>query len=102
MKKHGAMEKCRAVLSIWSEKRKASEVCREMGMGTSLLCQWQDAAMEGMLAALEPRWKEEAHCPALQPKLRRLLERKIGEKEGRLPKLERRLSRLAVSEKTPA
>lgn len=99
MNKHSAMDKCRAVLAVWSERRKATEVCREMRISTSLHCQWQDTAMEGMLAALEPKWKEETHCPALMPKLKKLLERKIGEREGRLPKLERRLSRLAAPEK---
>jgi len=104
MKKCSGMEKCRAVLAVWGEKRKASEVCRELGVGTGLLCQWQETAMEGMLQALEPKWQEEANCVALLPKLRTLLERKVGEREGRLPKLERRLTRLAQAEKavTPA
>ena len=101
MKKYSGMEKCRAVLTVWAEKRKASEVSRELGVGTSLLSQWQEMAMEGMLAALEPKWQEESNCMALLPKLRDLLERKVGEREGRLPKLERRLSRLAQAERTP-
>ena len=99
MKKHNAMEKCRAVLNVWAEKRKPSDVALEMGVSTSLLCQWQETAMEGMLQVLEPKWQEESHCPALMPKLRKLLDRKVGEREGRLPKLERRLSRLAEAEK---
>ena len=102
MNKHSAMDKCRAVLAVWSERRKAAEVCREMGIATSLYCQWQEMAMEGMLAALEPKWKEDSNGPAMLPKLRKLMERKLGEKDGRLPKLERRLSRLAAPEKTPA
>src|SRR4030042_1009769 len=50
-----AQQKCRAVLSVWTERRKPGEVCREMGVGWSLLNQWQDRAMEGMLLALQPR-----------------------------------------------
>lgn len=98
MRKYSAMEKCRAVLSIWAEKRKASEVARELGVGTGLLCQWQETAMEGMLQVLEPKWQEESRCPALLPKLKKLLDRKVGEREGRLPRLERRLARLTRAE----
>lgn len=102
MNKHSAMDKCRAVLAVWAEKRKMAEVCRQMGISTSLCCQWQEMAMEGMLAALEPKWKEDSIGPAMLPKLRKLMERKVREKEGRLPKLERRLSKLAIQQKTPA
>src|SRR4030042_974274 len=45
---HTAEEKCRAVLSVWTERRKPGEVCRELGVAWSLLSQWQERAMEGM------------------------------------------------------
>src|SRR5512136_1159891 len=50
-----AQQKCRAVLSVWTERRKPGEVCRELGFGWSILNQWQEKAMEGMLLALQPR-----------------------------------------------
>lgn len=107
MKKHTAMEKCRAVLSVWAERRKPADVAQELGIGSSLLSQWQEAGMDGMLAALEPKWREEASCPMLSVKVKKLLERKLAEKdlssvarrakeEGRCPRLAKRLAGLAA------
>jgi hypothetical protein len=50
-----ATDKCRAVLSVWTEKRKPSQVCKELGVKWTILMHWQNRAMEGMLQALEPR-----------------------------------------------
>lgn len=88
---HTAEEKCRAVLSVWTEKRKAAEVCRELGIAWTLLNQWQSRAMEGMLLALQPRVQTEKTV-ALSPRLAVLLDRKI--RQGSLKGLERRLVRL--------
>ena len=89
--RHTAEEKCRAVLSVWTERRKPGEVCRELGVTWNLLTQWQDLAMEGMLLALQPRISEEKEV-ALNPRLAVLLERKS--KGGAMKGLERRLARL--------
>jgi transposase-like protein len=88
---HTAQEKCRAVLSLWTERQKPAEICREMGVGWSLLSQWQERAMEGMLQALEPRVRLERGV-ALSPRLAVLLEKrsKLGATKG----LEKRLRRL--------
>ena len=88
---HTAQEKCRAVLSLWTERQKPTEICREMGVGWSLLSQWQERAMEGMLQALEPRVRLERGV-ALSPRLAVLLEKrsKLGSMKG----LEKRLRRL--------
>ena len=72
---YGAMEKCRAVLSIWTERRRPGEVCREMQVPWMVLAQWQKRAMEGMLQALEPRVRLEKG-PALSPRLLSMLEKK--------------------------
>ncbi len=88
---HTAEEKCRAVLSVWTEKRKAGEVCREMGVPWSVLNYWQERAMEGMLLALQPRVVVEK-AVALNPRIAILLERK--NKGGAMKGLERRLARL--------
>ena len=72
---HTAQEKCRAVLSLWTERQKPAEVCREMGVGWSLLSQWQERAMEGMLQALESRTNL-ADGAALSPRLRALLQKR--------------------------
>ncbi len=86
-----AEEKCRAVLSVWMEKRKPGEICREMGVAWHLFNQWQERAMEGMLLALQPRVPIEK-AVALSPRLAVLLERKT--KAGAMKGLERRLARL--------
>ena len=72
---HGAMEKCRAVLAVWTERRRPAEVCRELGIPWMVLSEWQKRAMEGMLQALEPRVSLEKG-QALSPRLQALLEKK--------------------------
>ena len=37
---HTAEEKCQAVLTLWTERRKPGEVCREMGVAWGILKQW--------------------------------------------------------------
>ena len=74
----GAVEKCRAVLAVWTERQQASNLCRELGVSASLFSQWQDRALSGMLEALEPRGTKEAvEGPALPAQIRRLLDRKV-------------------------
>ncbi len=89
-------EKCRAVLAIWTERRKGSDVSREMGITRNLLSQWQERAMEGMLEALEPRGRRELVAgPALGNKVKKLLEKKARQREsGCMPKMEKKLIKL--------
>lgn len=91
---HTAEEKCRAVLSVWTERRKPGEVCRELGVAWTVLGQWQARAMEGMLLALGPRVPMEK-AVALSPRLAVLLEQKS--KAGAMRGLDRRLARLQGS-----
>jgi hypothetical protein len=70
-----ATEKCRAVLSVWTEKRKPAAVCRELGVKWTILMHWQNRALEGMLQALEPRRNLERGT-SLSPRLQALLERR--------------------------
>lgn len=72
---HGAMEKCRAVLAVWTERRRPAEVCRELGVPWMVISEWQKRAMEGMLQALEPRVSLDKG-PALSPRLQAMLEKK--------------------------
>jgi hypothetical protein len=92
---HTAEEKCRAVLSVWTERRKPGEVCLELGVAWSLLSQWQERAMEGMLLALQSRVAVMEKRVALNSRLAVLLERKS--KGGAMKGLERRLARLQGS-----
>jgi transposase-like protein len=88
---HTAKEKCRAVLSVWTERRKRGEVCRELGVAWTVLNQWEERAMEGMLLALQPRVAVDK-AVALNSRLAVLLER--TSKGGAMKELERRLARL--------
>ena len=91
---HTAEEKCRAVLSVWTERRKPGDVCRELGVVWRVLNQWQERAMEGMLLALQPRVPVDKGV-ALSPRLAVLLER--NSKGGVMKGLERRLTKLQGS-----
>jgi len=92
---HSAPQRVEAVLSVWTERRRPSEVCQELGINTMLLGMWQDRALEGMLRALEPRSRPESQRgPSLSPKLEKLLTRKTQTGEGKLTRLERRLAKL--------
>jgi transposase-like protein len=72
---HPAEERAQAVLAIWTDRVKITEVVKTMGVTYSTLNQWQERAMEGMLQALEPRVNL-ANGAALSPRIRALLERK--------------------------
>ena len=88
--RHTAEEKCRAVLSVWTERKKPGEVCRELGVAWGILKQWQHRAMEGMLLALQPRVPVERGV-ALSPRLAVLLKRSQA---GMMRGLDRRLKKL--------
>lgn len=80
--RYRAEEKCRAVLAMWTERKKASVLCKEMGVSASLLWQWQDRAVSGMLEALEPRGRQEGKSgPLLPEQVKRLLDRKVRSRE---------------------
>ena len=91
---HSAEEKCRAVLSIWSERRKASEVSKELGIHGALLIHWQERAMEAMLRALEPKSQSAPTLPCLGPRLQKLLLRRVVKREGKVAKLRERLEKI--------
>src|SRR5512143_2954289 len=88
---HTAEEICQGVLSGGTERRKPGEICRELGIAWTVLNQWQERAMEGMLVALQPRAAVDK-AVALNSRLAVLLERKS--KGEAMKELERRLARL--------
>ena len=75
-----------AVLSIWTERRTTAQICQEMEISPTLLGQWQNLAIEGMLKALDPTKKDP--LPPLNHRLTRLIEKKLA---GPNRKLEKRL-----------
>jgi len=94
---HTPEEKCRAVLSVWTERRKPGEVCRELGVAWGMLKQWQDRAMEGMLLALQPRVQVERGV-ALSPRLAVLLKKSQA---GIMKRLDQRLKKVQGNLKAP-
>ena len=50
-------QKITAVLSIWTERRTTAQMCQELDISPTLLGQWQNLAIEGMLKALDPKKK---------------------------------------------
>lgn len=90
-RKYSALEQCRAVLLVWTERRSKPEVCREMKVSGSLLAYWQEKAMEGLIAALTPREGREVaeKGPALSVSVKRLLEKKAVEQSSRQRALQR-------------
>ena len=101
---YSASQRAQAVLSVWTERRRPGEICRELNITTALLADWQARAMRGMLLALEPRrCAATDRGPALTVKLERLLNRQTQAAETKLLKLEKRLVKLQhESATTPA
>lgn len=90
-------QKITAVLSIWTERRTTAQVCQEMEISPTLLGQWQNLAIEGMLKALDPTKKDP--LPPLNHRLSRLIEKKLLVPDGRL---EKRLKTIQKAKKTDA
>ena len=77
-------QKITAVLSVWTERRTSSQLCREMGISPALLGQWQNHAIEGMLTALSP--KRPAQQSLLPARLSRLIEKNLADPTAKLQK----------------
>ena len=79
----GAMERCRAVLSIWSGAKRPSQVSREYGVAWAVLNSWEKRALRGMRCALEPRRKEKESPSNLPNRLEILLEKSMNKDTGK-------------------
>ena len=58
-----ALDRTKAVLSVWAERRKPSEICRSLNVKWAQLRNWEDRALQGMLQALAPRRRREQAPP---------------------------------------
>ena len=97
---YNAQQRVQAVLSIWSERRRTREICRELAIHPSALYAWEKRALTAMLKALESPTRLEPR-PALSPKLERLLQRQALQQKGRMAKLEKRLAKLQEPKSPP-
>ena len=94
-KVYNAHQRAQAVLSVWMERRRPGQVCRELGINGTLLGQWEQRAMAGMLRALEPRGcPSPTDGPVLTPKLERLLGQGALSEQTKLARLDKRLTKL--------
>ena len=92
-----AKQKCEAVLAVWSERRKPSEICRELEIPWQLLTNWQDTAIKGMMQALDPKRSPDGHRLApVSPRVEKLLEKA----DVALSRRSRAEARLASIQKT--
>jgi len=58
VKMFSAKEKSQAVLSLWSGRRSASSLMKELGVAWGVINSWEKRALSGMLTALDPLWKQ--------------------------------------------
>jgi len=77
-------QKITAVLSVWTERRTTTQMCREMAISSNLLNQWQNQAMEAMLVALSP--KKPRQPAALNSRLKRLIEKNLPDPTEKIQK----------------
>ena len=96
-----AAEKAQAVLGVWTERVKTSDIMRAMGINYLMLQQWQERAMEGMLQGLESR-ANLADGAALPPRLRALLQkRQMAAGKERLAARLEKVAEIASPQETP-
>ena len=77
-KTYSAKEKSQAVLALWSGRRSASSVMKELEVPWGVLNSWEKRAINGMLTALDPTWKQpEEGQLKLSNRLERLMERTL-------------------------
>jgi hypothetical protein len=91
---YSAQEKAQAILRVWTERCKPSEMCRELKVNWVTFDQWQHRAMEGMLQALEPRVNL-SRGQALSPRLQALLLKRQTADPSR--KLAQRLEQITLA-----
>lgn len=96
---YSALQKCQAVLSIWTERRKPAEVGKDMGVTWAILKHWQDRALEGMLQALESHVNLD-QGPALTPRLQMMLEKRKKIMDNTSPQARKLTERLAQIDKS--
>ena len=81
IRRFSAADKCRAVLTLWTERRSLTELCRELGVSWNVLNQWQEVGMAGLLQALEPKRKVPCGQIPLSTRLQGLLARNLARAE---------------------
>ena len=74
MRRFSAKEKSQAVLALWSGRRSASSLSKELGVPWGVIRNWESRALAGMLGALDPNWNQSVRKPCELPeRLEKLL-----------------------------
>ena len=93
-----AHQRAQAVLAVWTERRRPSQVCQELGISAAMLAHWEERALAGMLKALEPQTRlAPKRGAALSAKLERLLARQTPPAEKPMARREKPLGKLPES-----
>lgn len=74
---YSAKEKSQAVLSLWSGRRNASALMKELEVPWAVLNNWEKRALTGMLTALDPTWKQPAQGGGLPTRVERLMQQTL-------------------------
>jgi transposase-like protein len=81
-----AKEKSQAVLALWSGRRSASGLAKELGVPWAVINGWEKRALAGMLTALDPTWRQpEEKKLELSGRLERLLDQTVTPESGAKP-----------------
>lgn len=91
-----AADKVQAVLAVWTDRCKASDVCRQLKINFMTFQHWQRRAMEGMLQALESRVNL-SQGQVLSPRLQALLSNR--QKQINTRKITSRLEQIQLASK---
>ena len=91
-----AEDKVQAVLAVWTDRCRATDVCRQLRINFMTFQHWQRRAMEGMLQALEPRLNL-SQGRVLSPRLQALLASR--QKRINTDKMARRLEQIQLANK---
>ena len=74
----GAKEKSQAVLSLWSGRRSASALMKELSVPWGVLHGWEQRAIQGILTALDPDWKQAKEAVSNLPsRVEKLIEKTL-------------------------
>jgi len=78
MRVYSAKEKSQAVLSLWSGRRNAASLMKELGVAWGVLNSWEKRALAGMLTELDPTWKRPGEgAVGLPRRVERLMEQTL-------------------------
>lgn len=78
-KVYSAKQKSQAVLALWSGRRNAARLMKELGVAWGVVNHWEKRALTGMLTALDPTWKQpETESLRLPSRVERLLEKTLN------------------------